>query len=177
MSGSENLHFSFPPPHQKWWWESVQWGLRQVSQLRTSPAHKWCALLWLTLCAKNMPVSCIFQRVFIIHLACNVHTAQSVKCVQKINLVKAYLPDSKNKVHGTCMASNQMLAHWGKKRFWNCEFCEIWDFENVNCVKNETLKLWILSKIRFWNCGFCKKWQFQNVNFWINWGFLPQCVL
>ena len=54
---------------------------------------------------------------------------------------------------------------------WKCEF------ENVNLVKNDVLKLWILSKIRLWNCDFCEKWNFQNVNVWINWGFLaPMCV-
>ena len=33
-----------------------------------------------------------------------------------------------------------------------CEFCETWDFENVNFVKHETLKMWILWKMRLWNC-------------------------
>ena len=33
-----------------------------------------------------------------------------------------------------------------KMRFWNCEFCERWDFKNVNFVKSGILKLWILSK-------------------------------
>ena len=33
-----------------------------------------------------------------------------------------------------------------KMRFWNCEFCEKWDFEIVNFMKNEALKMWILSK-------------------------------
>ena len=60
-------------------------------------------------------------------------------------------------------------------RFWKCEFCEKWDFENVNFVENEILKMWILRKIRLWNCEFCEKWDFQNVNFSINWGFLPHC--
>ena len=41
-----------------------------------------------------------------------------------------------------------------KMSLWKCEFCQKWDFENVN---------------------FVKKWDFENVNFWINWGFLPQC--
>ena len=36
--------------------------------------------------------------------------------------------------------------------FEKCEFCEKWDFEDVNFVKNVILKLWI---------------------FWINWGFCP----
>ena len=42
-----------------------------------------------------------------------------------------------------------------KMRFWKGEFCEKWDFENVNCVKYENFKMWF---------------------FRINWGFLPQCV-
>ena len=46
-----------------------------------------------------------------------------------------------------------------------CEFCEKLDFEIVNCVKNVTLKMWILSKIRFWKCEFCEKWDFEIVNF------------
>ena len=39
------------------------------------------------------------------------------------------------------------------------------------------LKMWILWKMRLWNCEFCKNWDFQDVNFWINWGFVPQCVI
>ena len=67
----------------------------------------------------------------------------------------------------------KMWILW-KMRFWKCEFCEKWDFENVNFVKNVLLKLWILWKMWFSECEFCKNWDFQNVNFWINWGFLPQ---
>ena len=36
--------------------------------------------------------------------------------------------------------------------------------------------MWILSNMRFSKCEFCQKWDFHNVNFWLNWGFLPQCV-
>ena len=43
--------------------------------------------------------------------------------------------------------------------------CKKWDFENVNFMKNETLKMWILWKIRLWNCKLCEKWDFKNVNF------------
>ena len=32
-----------------------------------------------------------------------------------------------------------------KMRLWNCEFCQKWDFEIVNFVKNKTLEMWILS--------------------------------
>jgi len=60
--------------------------------------------------------------------------------------------------------------------FQKCEFCEKLDFEIVNFVTNETLRVWILSKMRFWKCEFCQKMIFWNVNFWINWGFLPQCA-
>ena len=60
--------------------------------------------------------------------------------------------------------------------FWNCEFCEKWDFENGNFVKNEILKMWTLLKMRFWNCEFCEKWDFQNVNFgWIE-DFCPSVL-
>ena len=46
-----------------------------------------------------------------------------------------------------------------------------------NLVKNEVLKMWILTKMRFWKCEFCQKWGFENVNFvkneilkmWILW--------
>ena len=79
------------------------------------------------------------------------------------------------------------LTHWGKTQlfiqkilgisFEKCECCEKWDFENVNFVNNESLKLWISWKIRFWKCEFCEKWCFQNVNFWINCGFLLLCVM
>ena len=46
-----------------------------------------------------------------------------------------------------------------------CEFCQKWDFEIVNFVKNVILKMWILRKMRFWKCEFCKKWDFEIVNF------------
>ena len=39
-------------------------------------------------------------------------------------------------------------------RFWKCEFYEKWDFENLNFVKNEILKMWILRKVRFSKCEF-----------------------
>ena len=43
-----------------------------------------------------------------------------------------------------------------KTRLWNSEFCEKWNFKNVNFVKNDILKLWILSKMRLWKCEFCE---------------------
>ena len=51
---------------------------------------------------------------------------------------------------------NFLGTPWGKCQLfiqklpiiW-CGFWEKWDFENVNYVKNETLKLWILWKVRF----------------------------
>ena len=52
--------------------------------------------------------------------------------------------------------------------FLECEFCEKWDFENVNFANNEFLKMWILRimwKMIFWKCEFCEKWDFENVNF------------
>ena len=69
-----------------------------------------------------------------------------------------------------------------KLMFEKCEFCEKWDFENVNLVKNETLevwifwkneilKMWILWKMRLWKCEFCEKWDFENVNFVEKWDF------
>ena len=42
-------------------------------------------------------------------------------------------------------------------RFWNCEFCEKWDFQNVNLVKNENLKMWILWKMMFSKGEFSDK--------------------
>ena len=50
-------------------------------------------------------------------------------------------------------------------KLWKCELCEKWDFENVNFVKNDILKMWILWKMRLWNCEFCEKIDFENVNF------------
>ena len=35
----------------------------------------------------------------------------------------------------------KMWILW-KMRLCKCEFCEKWDFENVNFMKNETLKMW-----------------------------------
>ena len=49
--------------------------------------------------------------------------------------------------------------------FEKCEFCEKWDFENVNFVKIEISELWILWKIRLQKCEFCEKWDFIKVNF------------
>ena len=60
-------------------------------------------------------------------------------------------------------------------RFYKCEFCEKWDFknvnfgkkwgfDNVNFVKKETLKLWIWSKMTYWKCEFCEKRDFEIVN-------------
>ena len=50
----------------------------------------------------------------------------------------------------------KMWILW-KMIFWKCEFCEKWDFESVNFVKNEILKVWILSKVRLWNWEFLEK--------------------
>ena len=48
--------------------------------------------------------------------------------------------------------------------FQKCEFCQNWDFRNVNFSKNEILEMWILWKMRFQKCEFCKNWDFRNVN-------------
>ena len=53
--------------------------------------------------------------------------------------------------------------------FEKYEFCVKLDFENVNFVKNETLKLWILWKIRLWKCEFCEKSVSENVKFAKKW--------
>ena len=58
----------------------------------------------------------------------------------------------------------KMWILW-KIGLWKCEFCEKWDFENVNLVKNEILKIlnfvkneilkmWILWKMRRSKCEF-----------------------
>ena len=63
-----------------------------------------------------------------------------------------------------------------KMIFWKPEFCEKWDFENVNCVKNETLinvnfvkmRFWkceYCGEMRLWKCEFCENRGFENVNF------------
>ena len=39
--------------------------------------------------------------------------------------------------------------------FEKCEFCEKWNFENVNFAKNPKND----------KCKFCEKWDFENVNF------------
>ena len=64
----------------------------------------------------------------------------------------------------------KMWILW-KKRLWNCEFCEQWDFQNVNFLKNVTLKMWILSILRFWKCEFCEKWDFERCEFCEKWDF------
>ena len=48
----------------------------------------------------------------------------------------------------------------------------MWIFRKMRDRKCE-----FYEKMRLWKCEFCGKWDFQNVNFWINWGFLYQCVL
>ena len=52
--------------------------------------------------------------------------------------------------------NNEILKMWilWKGTFWNCEFCEKEDFENVNFVKREILKMWIFGYIEnFWFCS------------------------
>ena len=71
------------------------------------------------------------------------------------------------------MFSRHALRHTGAKinflsknlMFQKCEFCEKWDFENVNFDKNVILKLWIKWKMRLGNCEFYEKSDFENVNF------------
>ena len=59
-----------------------------------------------------------------------------------------------------------------------CEFCEEWDLENVNFVKNETLNMWIFGQIE----DFAPVWkwgknqfltQFFTWQIWISWRLLP----
>ena len=42
-------------------------------------------------------------------------------------------------------------------RFQKCEFCEKWDFRNVNLVKIEISEMWILWKLRFQKGEFLDK--------------------
>ena len=56
-------------------------------------------------------------------------------------------------------------SHWAKNQLFIQKLPRIWCLENVNFVKNETLKLWILRKMWFWNCEFCEKQDFEIVNF------------
>ena len=68
----------------------------------------------------------------------------------------------------------KMRILW-KMRFQNCEFCEKWDFRNVNFVKNEISEMWILWneiseiwilwKLIFQKCEFFEKWDFRIVYF------------
>ena len=57
------------------------------------------------------------------------------------------------------------FAHWGKKPIFIQKFPWFWSFRNVNFVKNEVSKMWILWEMRFQKCEFCEKWGFRNVNF------------
>ena len=81
-----------------------------------------------------------------------------------------------------CLTLGQNISFFPIRNYqlfdvWKCEFCEKCYFENVNFVKNETLKMWIFRKIIFWKCEFCEKWDFEIVNFvkseilkmWILW--------
>ena len=49
-------------------------------------------------------------------------------------------------------------------RIW-CSFCQKSYLKNVNFVKNEIFKMWILWKMSLWKCEFCQKWGFEDVNF------------
>jgi len=49
--------------------------------------------------------------------------------------------------------------------FVKCEFFQKWDFEIVNFVKKENVKMWILWKMRIWKCEFCQKRESEIVNF------------
>ena len=61
--------------------------------------------------------------------------------------------------------------------FHKGEFCEKWDFRNVNFVKIEILEMWILSKLWFQKGEFCENCDFRKVNlvknviseWWILW--------
>ena len=46
--------------------------------------------------------------------------------------------------------------------FQKCEFCEKWDYRNVNFVKNEILERWIFVKIGIFNMWIHK----MLLNFW-----------
>ena len=73
-------------------------------------------------------------------------------------------------------ATLKMCILW-KIRLWKCEFCEKWDFENVNFAKNEILKLWISWKVRFSKCEFSDKSDFcPSVNF-ANYGITKSHIL
>ena len=66
--------------------------------------------------------------------------------------------------------SNWIFAQ--KLGFLECEFCENWDFRNVNFInfmKNEVSHMWILWKLRFQKCEFCEKIEISE--FWILWKF------
>ena len=62
--------------------------------------------------------------------------------------------------------ANFLSRNYQEFDVWKCEFCEKWDFEIVNFVKNETSKLWILSKMRFSKCDFLDKM----------WIYAPVCM-
>ena len=53
-------------------------------------------------------------------------------------------------------------------RFQTCEFCENWDFQNVNFVKIEISKMWILWKLGVLKYDFLDQtWIFASVWFCI----------
>ena len=60
--------------------------------------------------------------------------------------------------------------------FEKCEFCDKWDFGNVNFATNEILKLWISWKVKFWKLEFCEKCDFENMNIIDKYGFLPDYI-
>ena len=74
-------------------------------------------------------------------------------------------------------APSEETSHYGKNQLFIQKLPRIWCLKNVKFVKNETFKLWILSKMRLWKCEFCEKCDFENVNFvknatlklWILW--------
>ena len=63
---------------------------------------------------------------------------------------------------------NVTLKMWflWNMRFWQCDFCEQWDFEHVSFVKNVILKMQFLWKMWFWNSIYAKN---VILNMWFLW--------
>ena len=68
---------------------------------------------------------------------------------------------------------NRILKMWilSKIRLWNCEFCQKWDFENVNFVKSD--KMWNFAPVWINNT---ECWLNLIVSFFIRLFDLPELV-
>ena len=89
----------------------------------------------------------------------------------------------KNEISKMCFVKNETLKMWilWKMRLWNCEFCEKWDFQNVNfwinwgflphCADRSEFSVWWRDSLTMTITMKSSKWKFlQKKNYlWFPW--------